>query len=65
MQKPIIRMLNVRDAAKYLSISRSNLYLWLNTGKIRSYKIGGRRIVDIEDLDKFIDRLKNETESVN
>ena len=27
--------------------------------------IGGRRVVDIHDLDMFIDNLKNETENIN
>ena len=60
MQKPTSRLLNVREAANYLSISRSNLYLWLKSGRIHSYKLGGRRVVDVNDLNLFIDHLKYE-----
>ncbi len=63
MQKPTCRLLNVREAANYLSISRANLYLWLKSGKIISYKLGGRRIIDINDLNLFIENLKNQKES--
>ena len=63
MQIPMKRMLNVQDAAQYLSIGRSSLYLRLKSGEIRSYKIGGRRVVDIIDLDKFIDSIKGEKNS--
>ena len=60
MQKPTSRLLNVRDAANYLSISRANLYIWLKSGKIISYKLGGRRLIDINDLNLFIENLKNQ-----
>jgi excisionase family DNA binding protein len=65
MQKPINRILNVKEAANYLTISRSNLYLWLKSGKIPSYKLGGRRVVDVNDLNSFIDNLKNENHNNN
>ena len=59
---PIInkRLLSVIDASKYLSISRSKLYQWLEKGRIPSVRIDGRRLIDIRDLDQFVDDLKAE-----
>ena len=54
------RLLSVIDASKYLSISRSKLYQWLEKGRIPSVRIDGRRLIDIKDLDQFVDDLKAE-----
>jgi excisionase family DNA binding protein len=54
------RLLSVIDASKYLSISRSKLYQWLERGRIPSVRIDGRRLIDIRDLDQFVDDLKAE-----
>ena len=52
------RLLDVKEAAVYLSISRSKLYQWVEANKINSIKIDRRRLFDIRDLDDFIDDLK-------
>ncbi|MFC1569114.1 helix-turn-helix domain-containing protein [bacterium] len=54
------RLLSVIEAANYLSISRAKLYQWLAKGKIPSVRIDNRRLIDIRDLDQFIDDLKEE-----
>ncbi len=56
MQK---RLLNAKDAAGYLSISRSKIYQWVESGKVRSLKIEGRRLFDIFDLDDFVENIKS------
>ncbi len=53
------RLLNVKEAARYLSISRSKLYQWVRDGKIPAVRIDSRRLFDILDLDRVIDSLKN------
>lgn len=53
------RLLNVKAAAEYLSISRALLYQWLKKDKIKSVRINGRRLIDVHDLDQFVDSLKN------
>jgi len=58
MELPLPRLLDVKTAAKYLSISRSKLYQWMDAGRIKSYRIDRRRVLDIRDLDDFIDGLK-------
>ena len=52
------RLLSVKEAANYLSISRSKLYQWSTIGKILSIRIDGRRLFDVLDLDAFIEKLK-------
>ncbi len=52
------RLLNAKEAAAYLSISRSKLYQWTERGRIRSVRIDARRLFDVYDLDAFVESLK-------
>jgi len=54
------RLLNAKETANFLSISRSNLYQWIESGKIKSLKLGSRRLFDIIDLNEFVEKLKEE-----
>ncbi|MCI0565234.1 MAG: helix-turn-helix domain-containing protein [Nitrososphaera sp.] len=54
------RLLGVKAAADYLSISRSKLYEWALARRIQSVKIDGRRLFDVKDLDAFVDALKSD-----
>ncbi len=54
------RLLDVKSAADYLSISRSLLYQWAMKDRIKSLKINSRTLFDVEDLDEFVDILKSE-----
>lgn len=54
------RLLDVKSAANYLSISKTLLYEWASKGKIPSIKINSRRLFDVLDLDEFVDNLKKE-----
>lgn len=50
-----IQNLRPKDAAKYLSVGLSTLWLYVKQGKIKSYKISDRvTILKKEDLDGFI-----------
>ncbi len=53
------RLLDVKSAADYLSISRSLLYQWIDKGRIPALKINTRTLIDVYDLDNFFDNLKN------
>ena len=58
------RLLDSKEAAEYLSISRSKLYQWAGKGKIPSVRIDSRRLWDVIELDNFVEKLKAEqTES--
>jgi excisionase family DNA binding protein len=52
------RLLNVKQAAEYIGISRAKLYQWMKKDKIISLRIDGRRLIDVNDLDEFVDSLK-------
>ena len=54
------RLLDVKSAAEYLSISRALLYQVATKGMIPNIKINSRRLFDVNDLDEFVDRLKRE-----
>ena len=52
------RLLDIKTAADYLSIGKTLLYQWIKADKIPCLKINSRRLIDVNDLDKFIDELK-------
>lgn len=54
------RLLDAKEAANYLSISRSKLYQWVDRDRIRSVRIDTRRLFDVNDLDEFVEGLKVE-----
>lgn len=45
------------EAEAMYGISRSVLYLHLRSGRLRSSKVGSRRIIRIIDLETFLDSL--------
>jgi excisionase family DNA binding protein len=52
------RLLDIKSAAEYLSISRSLLYQWIDKGRIPALKINTRTLIDVYDLDSLIEILK-------
>jgi len=44
---------NVREAAKALNVGRSTLYQLIQSGALKSVKIGQRRLVHIESLKAY------------
>ena len=60
MQRPAIpfdqRMsVSIRDAAEIIGIGRSKLYEHINSGALRTVKIGGRRLVLIASIRTFVE----------
>jgi len=53
------RLMDVKEAASYLSISRATLYRLVENNDVKSILIGKRRLFDVHDLDDFIEALKN------
>lgn len=47
----------VPDAVAYSSFSRSRLYKLMQSGALESFRIGGRRMIRRDALDRFFDRL--------
>jgi len=54
------RLLDVKAAAAYLSISRALLYQCIGAGKIPIIKLRKRTLIDVHELDVFIENLKKE-----
>jgi len=57
------RLLRLRDAATYLSSTTSFIEELVRTRKIRSRTIGKRRVIDIRDLDAWIDEQSGSANS--
>ncbi len=47
------RLLDLKEAANYLSISRPKLYEWSLQGKILSVRIDNKRLFDVLELDEL------------
>lgn len=53
-------LLTVDAAASALGIGRSHLYRYVQTGELRSIKIGRSRRIPVAALEKFIEQLQTE-----
>jgi excisionase family DNA binding protein len=49
------RLVNIRDAAKYLAVSESTLYGWVWQRKIAFVKLGRALRFDLADLRSFVE----------
>ena len=52
----------VSEVAGLLGISRGKAYQLINSGELRSVKIGGCRRVRVDDLREYLDRLAPEVD---
>lgn len=48
-------LLSVKDAAEHLGISRGTLYELVNSGEIESLRIGRRRLISRDALNRFVE----------
>lgn len=60
MAFPVIskRLLDVKDAGAYLGVSHWTVRDLLNQGQIPYCRIGRKILLDLRDLDKFVEGLK-------
>ena len=58
--KSEIKYLNVRDASRFLGMSRSNLYILMRDGKISYTLIGRQRRIMKADIINYIKRNYNQ-----
>ena len=47
--------LRPEGAATYISVTRSTIYRHIEEGRLRSYLVGGTRLIKISDLDKLVE----------
>lgn len=50
----IRRALRPKEAAKTYGIGRVTLYEWMKSGKLASVKIGGARLIPVDNLEALI-----------
>jgi excisionase family DNA binding protein len=56
------RLLSVGEAATYLGVSAASLRTWSDRGLVLSYRTpGGQRRYARDDLDRFIDSMRQPT----
>jgi excisionase family DNA binding protein len=51
---------SVEEAAKILGISRTFMFQLITTGQIDSFKIGSRRKIHRDAINRYLDRLRTE-----
>jgi hypothetical protein len=56
----IPRLLNIPNAARYLSASLFFIEQLLASGEVKSFIQGKERVVDVRELDKYVDRRNAE-----
>jgi len=54
---PDARFVGVGHAHEALGLSRSSVYLLLENGTLRSVRFGGRRLIPVEELERFAEKL--------
>jgi excisionase family DNA binding protein len=47
--------LRPKDAATYLSVNMSTIYRLMSSKKLKSYKVGGARILKVSDIDALVE----------
>lgn len=58
LERDVPIMFNPKDAAKILSVSRSQLYVLMKSGELESVHIGRSRRVSQNQMLRFIDKLE-------
>jgi len=59
--KPLeLRAFSVDQAAKALGLCKNSLYPYIHNGQLPSYRIGRRRLIRRDALEKFQERLEAE-----
>lgn len=54
------RLLDIPAGAEYLSIGKTMLNSMIQSGRVPILRINRRILIDVEDLDNYIDKLKQE-----
>lgn len=53
------RLYSSEEAAKALSLSRTKVWELMKTGELENTKIGKRRLIFADSLDRYVERLRN------
>lgn len=52
--------LSVKEARNALGVSHGFFYKILNSGKLKSFKIGDKRLVSVKELERYVSELEAE-----
>ncbi len=52
---PNQRMFSITETAEWLGVSERFVYALIARGDLESFKLGRRRLIDRQDLERFID----------
>jgi excisionase family DNA binding protein len=50
------KLLNVTEASTYIGVSQRTLRSWISERKIKVARLGGRVVLRLVDVDRFIER---------
>ncbi len=53
-----MRLVNIREVSKFLSVKESTLYSWVNKGSIPAHKINGLIRFDMEEIEVWVKRSR-------
>ena len=54
---PEPRFVGVPEAQVVLGLSRTSVYALMDSGELRSARVGGRRLIPVVELDRFTESL--------
>ena len=52
------KLLTIKEVARYLRVSERSILRYIETGRLRAFRIGQWRIKE-EDLEKFLNKYSN------
>jgi len=52
------KFISIKEASKFLDIKESTLYCWRHKGMIPCYKVRGRLLFRLSELNKFVESCK-------
>ena len=60
MESEILKLISIDEACEYLGLGRWSVYKLINQNKLKSVKIGKRRLVPMSAIRAFIKSLEAE-----
>ncbi|MGW3328908.1 excisionase family DNA-binding protein [Streptomyces virginiae] len=63
MVVPARRLHSVEEAAELLNVGRSTAFEEIRLGRLRTVRVGRRRLVPIEYVDEYVELLKREAQA--
>lgn len=58
------RLYKIEDAAKLCGVGRSMAYEEIRLGRLRTVRVGRRRLVPLKYIDEYVELLMRESEAV-